>query len=228
MAIQVTCSKCLTRFNVSDKFAGKKGPCPKCKETIQIPDKSEEIVIHAPKDDSPKDSTGKSVLKPITRKEASFTKLGVGAAVGAIVLAVVAAVVVRSMETVPTIIPVFCAILLGPPLAWAGYGFARDQELEPYDGQELWIRIGISTLIFAGLWLLYATIPPYVMDYGSVAEMPIAAVAVAFVVMATIGSIAASLTYDFEGIGGIIHYGLYMVTTFLLALLAGIPMFSVS
>ena len=35
MAIDVTCPSCHTRFQVSDKFAGKSGPCPKCKNTIR-------------------------------------------------------------------------------------------------------------------------------------------------------------------------------------------------
>jgi hypothetical protein len=37
MPIQVTCPGCKAQFNVSEKFAGKKGPCPKCKAVITIP-----------------------------------------------------------------------------------------------------------------------------------------------------------------------------------------------
>ena len=76
MPIQVTCPKCLKRFQVSDKFAGKEGPCPNCKNVIKVPDKSEEVVIHAPDDGAPKDRSGKSVLKPITRKETDVTRNG--------------------------------------------------------------------------------------------------------------------------------------------------------
>ena len=45
MPIQVTCPKCFTRFSVSEKFAGKKGPCPKCKSEITVPDVGEEVVV---------------------------------------------------------------------------------------------------------------------------------------------------------------------------------------
>ncbi|NND99518.1 MAG: hypothetical protein HKN47_19560, partial [Pirellulaceae bacterium] len=76
MPIQVTCPKCLKRFQVSDKFAGKEGPCPNCKHVIKVPDASEEVVIHAPADDAPKDKSGKSVLKPITRQETDVTRNG--------------------------------------------------------------------------------------------------------------------------------------------------------
>jgi hypothetical protein len=37
MPILVTCPGCKAQFNVSEKFAGKQGPCPKCKAVITIP-----------------------------------------------------------------------------------------------------------------------------------------------------------------------------------------------
>ena len=74
MPIQVTCPGCLSRFSVSDKFAGKKGPCPKCKKEISIPTKAEEVVIHAPEPTGPKDSQGKVILKPIRRTDTLLTR----------------------------------------------------------------------------------------------------------------------------------------------------------
>lgn len=38
MAIVVTCPQCGTQFSVHDRFAGRKGPCPKCSATIPIPE----------------------------------------------------------------------------------------------------------------------------------------------------------------------------------------------
>ena len=75
MPIRVTCTKCHTRFNVSDKFAGKSGPCPKCKSTIQIPNKEDEVIIEAPKPKGPVDTSGKSILKPIRRKETKLSSV---------------------------------------------------------------------------------------------------------------------------------------------------------
>jgi hypothetical protein len=37
MPIHVVCPICKAEFNVSDKFAGRQGPCPKCKSPIKIP-----------------------------------------------------------------------------------------------------------------------------------------------------------------------------------------------
>ena len=41
--------------------------------TIQIPDKAEEVVVHAPENFGPADSQGRSVLKPIFRQERSVS-----------------------------------------------------------------------------------------------------------------------------------------------------------
>src|SRR6185436_17408582 len=85
MPISVVCPGCKKRFSVSEKFAGQKGPCPSCKAVIQIPDKAEEVVIHAPEEAGPKDSKGKTVLKPILREETRFDpKIAIGIAVAVI------------------------------------------------------------------------------------------------------------------------------------------------
>lgn len=226
MAIRVTCEKCLTRFNVSDKFAGKKGPCPKCKETIQIPLQSEEVVVHAPVDDSPKDSKGRSVLKPIMREEVRVTKIGIFAAVGAVLAAIVAALMLRSVDVIPSWIPALGALLIAPPLVWSGYTFAREQELEPFYGRELHSRVAICSVLFALLWLLYAFVPAYVMDYDSVAQMPIGAVIVALAAMLAIGTLISVTAFELETGGGVVHAGFYIIATMLLAMLAGIPLFA--
>ena len=48
MPISVVCPSCKARFNVSEKFAGQKGPCPKCKQPIVIPAVQEEVKVHVP------------------------------------------------------------------------------------------------------------------------------------------------------------------------------------
>ncbi len=76
MPISVVCPSCQARFSVSEKFAGKQGPCPKCKKPITVPNApTEEVTIHAPEDFAggattvAKDAKGRSVLKPISRKK---------------------------------------------------------------------------------------------------------------------------------------------------------------
>src|SRR5690606_4835519 len=80
MPIDVLCQGCQTRFQVSEKFAGKKGHCPKCKASITVPDNpKDEVVNHAPVQFAPKGTTGVAVLKPIAGTE---TRLPVPVAVG--------------------------------------------------------------------------------------------------------------------------------------------------
>jgi hypothetical protein len=84
MPITIVCPGCHGRFSVSEKFAGKQGPCPKCKTVISIPKASEEVKIHAPDDyGGAKSSSGQLVLKPIARQETRLTTtlvLAIGAA----------------------------------------------------------------------------------------------------------------------------------------------------
>ncbi len=47
MPIRVQCPQCRAEFQVNEKFAGKKGPCPKCKNTIEIP-RGESVATPAP------------------------------------------------------------------------------------------------------------------------------------------------------------------------------------
>ena len=150
MPIQVTCPKCLKRFQVSDKFAGKSGPCPNCKETIKVPDKSEEVIIHAPDDGAPKDRSGQSVLKPLTRTETDVTKKGMLFTSAAILAAIGLAVGMRLTNGeggTPLWARIAGAIFLAPPLVWAGYTFVRDSELAPYVGADLRNRVLILSVI---------------------------------------------------------------------------------
>lgn len=73
MAIQVICPGCMSRFEVSDRFAGKKGPCPKCSNLIEIP--KEKLVIHAPDEIIVEGRRVKNpdFIRPIEREAFVFT-----------------------------------------------------------------------------------------------------------------------------------------------------------
>ena len=89
MPIRVICPGCHTRFKVGDQHAGKTGACPKCKGQIEIPESDDEVVIHAPElEAGAKDAHGRSVLKPIARKEAKFQVNATIAIVGLAILAI--------------------------------------------------------------------------------------------------------------------------------------------
>jgi hypothetical protein len=159
MPINVTCPGCLTRFSVGDKFAGKQGPCPKCKTVIAIPKASEQVVIHAPEhsEAGAVGAGGRHVLKTYKRQDTKFKPLVFTAVAGIVLLTLLAALVMRGISDDQTqwILVIVGAIGLGPPSAWAGYTFLRDPDLEGYQGQPLAIRALICGLVYALLWGVY-------------------------------------------------------------------------
>ena len=69
---------------------------------------------------------------------------------------VVAALVLRGSEAAGSgLVLGGGAILLGPLIAWSGYTFLRDQELEPYSGNALGVRCLACGAGFAAGWLAY-------------------------------------------------------------------------
>ena len=226
MPIQVTCRNCLKRFQVSDKFAGKTGPCPSCKKPIQIPAADEEVVIHAPRDDSPKDSTGQSVLKPIVRKETDVTRRGLFVTVGAVIAVFAMAIFFRLSDEsgAPFWAQLVGLIALAPPLVWSGYSFLYDQEREPYYGQELWTRVLICSGIFVVLWCVYGFVPTYLSDLNEAAEMSYTMFGCSLCAMIALGALASAGTFEIEYVSGVIHAGLYFIAIVLLAFASGMTL----
>ena len=135
MPIPVTCPGCLKRFSVADKFAGKQGPCPSCKKTITIPKLEEQVVIHA--------RSFRSRARRSRRTPRTQNVQKVGHEVSAVgvhgchrLRAGRAPHCARNSQFGPAgvLAQVLGAIMLGPPLAWAGYTFLRDPELEAHHG----------------------------------------------------------------------------------------------
>lgn len=224
MAIRVTCPGCKTRFNVGDQFAGKTGPCPKCKTVIKIPDKSEEVVVHAPENFGPKDSKGRAVLKPVFREETKVTPVGIATFVASLVLALGAALAIRFVSPEPPLVLIMiAAAILAPPLSWAGYAFLRNQDLDSYHGVELWARVGVTSLLFFALWGLFPIVA-YALNSDTF-TMPIALGSIVGMLVA--GGAIAMVAYDHDYLMGLVHFGLYLLVCLTLraiAALSFIPM----
>lgn len=220
MAIRVTCSKCMARFDVSEKFAGREGPCPKCKAPIRIPDASEEVKIHAPESSGPKDSSGRPVLRPVRRRE---TVLSPGQiAVIALIVAGFVAVSFLMREFFPDrarmpfwVIPALL-VALAPGCVVAAYSFLRDDERGAFLGRELWTRVAICSGIYALLWMAMLAGGYAFGGYGTGAWVT------AGIVMLGAGTAAAVLTLDLDWLMGIVHYGLYFGSSLLMRWAAGV------
>ncbi|GAB5402303.1 MAG: hypothetical protein Aurels2KO_05340 [Aureliella sp.] len=225
MAIQVTCPGCLKRFNVSDKFAGKTGPCPSCQKTIKIPEKSDEVVIHAPEDKGPKDSKGRSVLKPIRRSEVKLSPVTIGiVAVSCVAVLAIAIGLGLSGGSPPTALLAVASIALAIPLVFVGYWFLRDDELDAYVGKPLYGRLAICATIFAATWAIYAWAPTYLLGLDSMAQIDGLTLAVMIPILLVIGTVASVLVFELEIGTGVAHYAFYFVITFALAWMAGTPL----
>jgi hypothetical protein len=221
MPIQVTCPSCLARFTVSDKYAGKKGPCPKCKKEITVPDKSQEVIIHAPEPTGPKDSKGVSVLKPIKRTEFSLSNIQLSIAGGITFVAILMAFVGRFAFTpVPWWYLSLGAIALSYPVAWAGYAFLKDDELGGYFGRELAVRLGACSAIFAATWGLYWFLA-YYLGNKTLADVDGISFAIFLGVMIVGGALGSLACLEMEFGQSLLHYVLYLGITFLLAMVAG-------
>ena len=222
--IQVTCPGCHTRFKVSEQFAGKEGPCPKCKKTITIPKKEEEVVIHAPENLGPTGTSGQAVLKPIERADTSVSKvmmvLGVGAAVMVPVIALMAKQFAFPDGNVPTWFLAAGAIVLAPPLVLLAYSFLRDDELEPYQGTALLVRVLICSAVYAGLWGLHVYVCSMILGPGTTPELP--HLTFLLPVLFIPGAIAALATLDLEVVSAGMHYATYLGATVVLRLIMGL------
>ena len=143
MSIIVVCPGCRKSFKVSDKFAGKTGPCPNCKQTLEVPAASQEVKVHAPKQfaGGGSSTTGKLVLKPLEYTPAKLDPV-TATIIAASVLVVLAAAWLGGRMGVfeNTIALAVGLLLISPPLAVAAYTFLRNDELEPYRGRALYLR----------------------------------------------------------------------------------------
>lgn len=229
MPINVICPGCHTRFTVGEQHAGKTGACPKCKGPIQIPKLEDEVVIHAPEaEPGAKNAAGRNVLKPLKRKETKFrlnTALVVGGAV--VLTAAIAFLLGNSKEQFGaywTWVLAAGAVLLGPPLAYAGYFFLRDDELEPYRGVELLVRCLACGLVYAGLWGLYWYLGYQIFgsEAYSVEGLELYQMGVLLGVMLGIGTGTAVVCFDLDPITAFFHFTLYLAATVLLRMIMGL------
>jgi hypothetical protein len=228
MPIQVICPnpKCLTRFNVADKFAGQKGPCPKCKTIITIPKKEEEVVIHAPEhsEAGAVGAGGRHVLKTFKRKDTKFQPLVFTAVVGSVLVALMVAFVIRSTGPPELWLKALAAVILGPPLAWAGYTFLRDPELEAYQGTAVIIRSIACGLVFALLWAVFGFLGnqffgPDEMKKG----LEIWQMVVLCVPVFAAGTLAAYASFDLDPGSAFFNCAMYFAVTVGLRLVANLP-----
>jgi len=222
MSILVVCPGCRKRFEVSDQFAGKTGPCPSCKTQITIPKLEEQVVIHAPKEGPPgKTKTGKPTPKPTAHKDARFQPVETVVVAAAAIVVMVATLAARGVlqgdSWTSWILRAVGLLLVSPPLVLGGYWFLHDDELEPYRNRELYLRAGALALVFAILWGAFGPLENNVMERGEIWQW-------LFVVppFFVVGGLMALACLDLDFGSGFFLYSFYVMVTVLLRWLAGL------
>jgi hypothetical protein len=216
MPIAVLCPSCKARFQVSEKFAGKQGPCPKCKSLITIPKVEEQVQIHTP-EEAAKVATGAPTLKPITRKETKLPLIPTVIAVCATLTVLAIAAVAGTFFQESIVLRGIALFAVSVPISVAGYAFLRNDELEPHRGKWLWVRATICGLGFTALWIAYWFIP---------VDLRTSAWSWFFIAPAllSIGGGIAWASYDLDFGNGFMLTCFYAALTIALGWLAGLEM----
>lgn len=225
MPILVVCPSCKAEFKVSEKFAGKSGPCPKCKATIKVPAAEAEVKIHAPEEATaaPGKAGGKAAapkpgsIKPLARQETQLRPVAAVAIVLGICLVIAGAWFGRPVFQANGWLRAIALVVVSIPIVAAGYAFLRDDELEPYRGGSLLLRSLICALVYAATWLAVSFIP---------ADMARSNMNWFFLAppFAIVGALTALATLDLDFGSGFFHYAFYVVLTLALAYLCGLSM----
>lgn len=223
MPIPVVCPNCKSRFTVSDQFAGRTGPCPKCKQPIKIPEPAvQAVTIHEP--EAPVTSsagTGRAPTAPIRRVDKPFSAVRF-AAIGIATVAIMAAAWTAGRMIGPAKLATdwswamaAAGFLLAVPCVLLGYAAVRDRELEPYRGTPLLLRSAVCAAVYGLLWVVKGQLPT-----EATAEMwqwlylgPMFVVA---------GAIAALASLELDWGPAVAHFSLYAMFTALLRWLAGL------
>ncbi|MCH2114296.1 MAG: hypothetical protein MK171_05220 [Pirellulales bacterium] len=226
MPISVTCPGCHTRFSVGDQHGGKTGACPKCKGPIEIPKAGDEVVIHAPElEAGAKDARGRSVLKPIKRKEATLSVNVTVAVVCIGILALAVAWLFGRSDLGDARIYALAggAALLGPLLAYAGYTFLRDDELGVYQGTTVLVRSLACGLVYALLWGIYWYLGSQLFANYAEGLNTLQIIALGLFVLG-VGTFAALVCFDLEVGTAFFHCALYFLITVGLRFVMNLPL----
>lgn len=220
MSLNVTCPGCLKRFAVSEKFAGQKGPCPKCRTIIQIPKLGDEVIIHGGEefDHAGRDAQGKLIGKPILREKSEFTPTVMAILGAGVLVTIIATWILGRSGVFQSSLMCFLGLLaVSPPLAAGGYkSLHSSEELQPYRGRRLWLRAAICSLVYIILWGVFG----YLVDQFIPGEIWEWFVLVAPFLAA--GGFVGLICFDLDYASGFLHYSFYVAVTILLRAIAGL------
>lgn len=209
MAIRVICPGCITSFEVDDRFAGQKGPCPKCGHTIEIP--KEKLIVHEPDmimdGGKPRRAQAGHDARPIMQRRFIYTGRqvfwGIMITLGAMALTYL--VGAAGLPLVSKIYGIIGVFLIAFPLAEFGYTLIRDDnDLEMFLGNERHWRSLRTALVFGASWLVFEAFVYYVKATGPLTCLYL-------LIFGAIGAIGALIFFDCNYGKALLVYSVFAV-----------------
>ncbi|MBT4694256.1 MAG: hypothetical protein HOB73_13015 [Planctomycetaceae bacterium] len=224
MAIDVICSGCFKRFQVSDQFAGRSGPCPGCKTVITIPALEDQVVIEEPVH-KPGAPGAHTKIGGISRRAGVFQRFEIIVLSSLFGGAAFVAVLSRILQSdpvgvlTPTTGTLFTLGLLLVSLGSSllGYGVLKNSEVESFNRRAAIIRSAITAAIycFIASAFIAATL---LLDHQDSSRVLI--LAIVGVACLAIASFAPMVLFEMEMTQGALHVAVMICMFSLFCLLA--------
>jgi len=224
MAIDVICSGCLKRFQVSDQFAGRSGPCPGCKTIIAIPTLEDQVIIEEP-EHKPGSPGAHTKIDGISRRAGFFQRFEIITLCTLFATAAVVALLTRTLQSDPVgVLTSTTGILFGLGImvlslgsSLLGYGVLKDSEVEAFDRRTTIIRSAITAAIYCLIALVFV-VATLLLDHDDDSRTLI--LTIVGVACFAIASFAPMVLFEMELMQGTLHVAVMICMTTLFCLLA--------
>ena len=224
MAIDVICPGCFKRFQVSDQFAGRTGPCPGCKTVISIPTLEDQVVIEEPVH-KPGAPGAHTKIDGIARRVGFFGRFEVITLCSLFAAAAVIAILSNILQGDPVGVlnatsGFFFAlglVLVSLASSVLGYGVLKDSEVEAFDRRSTIIRSAITAIIYCLIASVFVAAALLFDHHKDPRTLILTIVGAACFVIA---SFAPMVLYEMELIQGALHVAVMICMASLFCLLA--------
>ena len=221
MAIDVICTGCHKRFQVSDEFAGRKGPCPGCKTVIEIPKLEDIVVVH----ERETTKTGAPTkLNSIRRQGTTVSKLEIIISLAAVTLGLTTAFIGRftisgASSSPGILIWGIAGSMLGIGTSLLGYIVLRNSELEIVNDRKTILKASGIGILYAVLWRLQIIITDSALTMEDGIILP--GVIVLALALTAIASFLPMVLLEFEFAQGLVHTSLFIAALVAYSLILG-------
>lgn len=220
MAIDVICPGCHKRFQVSDQFAGQKGPCPGCKTIIQIPKLEDVVVVHERETTS---SGAPAKLNSIRRQHTTAGKSELLCASGALLAGLLSTILVRFLSEPEPDPGFFTTLLIGSLLGSStsllGNIVLRGQDNGSNYGRKTIVRACLVGVIYTVIWRLLVLLSDGLLVEDGSVILP--AVIILAIALTAISTFLPMFVFDFEYQQGLVHVALFISSLAIYSLVLG-------